>query len=89
MKEAYCIGMTEEQAEELLRLKESEHVKLARKELRLRYKIRQQLYTLRALEKRGKELAEMGYSIDTIDKLVEEIELNEAREAAEKDGFEV
>lgn len=55
---------------EIARLTATEEVKLARRELRLRYKRRQQLYTLRALEKRGKELAEAGITIENIDEMM-------------------
>ncbi len=55
---------------EIARLTATEEVKLARRELRLRYKRRQQLYTLRALEKRGKELAEAGITIANIDAMM-------------------
>ena len=53
--------------EEIARLTATDAVKLARRELRLKYKRRQTLYTLRALEKRGKELQEAGISIENID----------------------
>lgn len=56
--------------EEIARLTLSDEVRLARRELRLKYKRRQQLYTLRALEKRGRELAEAGVTIDNIDELM-------------------
>lgn len=47
--------LTDEAVElEIARLTVSPAVKLARKELRLKYKRRQQLYQLRNLEKRGK-----------------------------------
>ena len=52
--------------EEIEKLKESPMVRLARKEQRLQYKRRQVLYSLRAMEKRGRELTAMGYTIDTI-----------------------
>lgn len=55
---------------EIARLTATDAVKLARRELRLKYKRRQQLYTLRALEKRGKELAEAGVTIENIDELM-------------------
>lgn len=55
---------------EIARLSKSENVKLARREQRLKYARRQQLYTLRALEKRGKELAELGYSVENMDELI-------------------
>lgn len=53
--------------EEIARLTDTDAVKLARRELRLKYKRRQQLYTLRALEKRGNELMQSGITIDNID----------------------
>jgi len=55
---------------EIARLTATEAVKLARRELRLKYKRRQQLYTLRALEKRGKELMESGVTCENIDVLM-------------------
>lgn len=51
---------------EIEALKDSEYIKLARKELRLIYKRRQVLYQLRNLEKRGKELASQGYTVSNI-----------------------
>lgn len=56
--------------EEIARLTATDEVKLARRELRLKYKRRQQLYTLRALEKRGRELAEAGITIENIDDMM-------------------
>ena len=51
--------LTDEQVEEqIAELKQSEYVKLARKELRMKYKRRQTLYQLRNLEKRGRELSD-------------------------------
>ena len=68
--------LTDEAVErEIARLSASEEVRLARRELRLKYKRRQQLYTLRALAKRGKELEAAGVTIENIDlmmKLAEE-----------------
>lgn len=49
---------------EIARLSESEAVKLARKEQRFRYRQRQRLYTLRWLEKRGRELMANGVTED-------------------------
>jgi hypothetical protein len=40
------------------------------KELRIQYKRRQVLYNLRNLEKRGKELAKLGYTYDNIEDLM-------------------
>lgn len=63
--------LTEEAVErEIARLTETEEVKLARREMRLKYKRRQTLYTLRSLEKRGKELIEAGFTIENIDEMM-------------------
>lgn len=48
--------------EEIARLWESEYVALARAEERQRYRRRQYLYQLRNLEKRGRKLAEEGWT---------------------------
>ena len=65
--------LTDEAVElEIARLTVSPAVKLARKELRLKYKRRQQLYQLRNLEKRGKELAEAGITIENIEAMMAE-----------------
>lgn len=53
--------LTDEQVEfEIEKLKNSECVKLAKKEQRLKYKRRQYLYQLRGYEKRGKQLMNEG-----------------------------
>ena len=73
--------LTDEAVErEIAKLTTSEAVKLARRELRLKYKRRQQLYTLRALEKRGKELEEAGITLDNIDELMAVAEQEEITE---------
>lgn len=57
--------------EEIKRLSESEYVRLARKENRLKVeKQKQKLYILRSLEKRGKELSDMGITFDNIKDLM-------------------
>ena len=54
-------GLTDEQVEqEIERLTTSPYVKLARAEMRAKYRKRQYLYGLRQLEKHGKELADAG-----------------------------
>lgn len=54
-------GLTDEQVEqEIERLTTSPYVKLARAEIRAKYRKRQYLYGLRQLEKHGKELADAG-----------------------------
>ncbi len=63
--------LTDEQVqEEIERLRTSPMVKLARKELRIKYKYRQILYQLRCLEKRGMDLAEEGYTVDNIEEMM-------------------
>lgn len=70
--------ITDEAVEkELEELKASPYVALARREQRLKYKQRQQLYTLRNLEKRGRELAAIGITVDTIDECLEDLEKDE------------
>ena len=73
--------LTDEAVErEIARLTSTEEVKLARRELRLKYKRRQQLYTLRALEKRGRELAEAGITIENIDDMMRIAESEEEKD---------
>ena len=52
---------------EIERLLDSDEVKLAKKEQRILYKRRQALYNLRVLEKRGKQLAKDGITIENIE----------------------
>ena len=60
-------GITDEQVEiEIQRLKKSEYVKLAKEEQRIRYRRRQYLYCLRQYEKKGKDLAESGITIEML-----------------------
>lgn len=60
--------LTEAEVEdEIERLTNSEAVKLARREQRIKYRRRQQLYTLRALEKRGKQLMKLGVTMEALD----------------------
>lgn len=71
--------LTEAQISEIERLKGSEFVKIARKEQRLKYKKRQQLYILRNLEKRGRALAEAGITLDDLEAQLAELEyINDA-----------
>ena len=63
--------LTDEAVElEISKLQQSEYVKLARKELRLKYKRRQFLYNLRNLDKRGKELAKAGFTPENIEAMI-------------------
>ena len=66
--------LTDEQVEkEIERLLESPLVKLAKKEMRIRYKRRQYLYQLRQFERRGRELQESGITFDILDNIETEI----------------
>lgn len=59
--------LTDEQVEEeIARLQNSPHVKLANQERRLRERRRMYLYSLRQLEKKGKALEESGLSLDLL-----------------------
>lgn len=63
--------LTDEAVElEIAKLQQSDFVRLARKEQRLRYKRRQALYQLRNLEKRGKELAKAGITPENIEAMI-------------------
>ncbi len=60
--------LTDEQVEmEIDRLLDSEAVQLAKKEIRIKYKRRQYMYQLRNMEKRGKQLASEGVTIENIE----------------------
>lgn len=73
--------LTDEAVEaEIARLQQSDFVKLARKEMRLKYKRHQALYQLRNLDKRGKELAKAGITPDNIEAMIAMAE-KEAEEA--------
>lgn len=61
-------GLTDKQVEqEIERLKKSPYVKLAKKEEQIRYRRRQYLYGLRQYEKKGKELADAGITIEMLE----------------------
>lgn len=60
--------LTDAQVElEIDRLMNSKAVKLAKKEAQIKYKRRQYMYSLRTMEKRGKELAKQGVTLDNIE----------------------
>ena len=68
--------LTDEQVEqEIERLEESDAVALARKEQAYKYRRRQRMYSLRWLEKRGKELMKLGMTLESFD--FEELDDNE------------
>ena len=60
-------------AEEVERLKDSEYVRLAQKEIRLKSKQRKWLYQLRWLEKRGRQLEAEGVTLENIDRMIASI----------------
>ena len=63
-------SLTDEQVErEIERLMESPLVKLAKKDELIRYRRRQYLYKLRGYEKKGKELAKAGITMEILDSL--------------------
>ena len=62
--------LTDEEVEiEIERLRNSPHVKLARKDARIKYKRRQTLYSLRDLEKKGKALEKAGITMEILEKM--------------------
>ena len=62
--------LTDEQVErEIERLRSSEFVKLAKKEEYVRNRRRQYLYTLRTYEKKGRELAASGITMDVLESI--------------------
>lgn len=63
---------------EIERLNASPLVKLARKERSVRYARRRYLYDLRRLEQRGKELADQGYTLESLDSLIISEEMEDA-----------
>ena len=70
--------LTDEQVEiEIAKLQQSQYVKLARKEERIRYQRRQYLYFLRNYEKKGKELAKSGITMEMLEKIAKGCEEGE------------
>lgn len=70
--------LTDEEVEaEIQRLTKSEAVKLARREQRIKYRKRQQLYTLRAYEKRGRQLMAEGVTMEALDLMDVDIDSTE------------
>ena len=65
--------LTDEQVEqEIERLQESPHVKLASKERRMRNRRRMYLYSLRQLEKKGRALEEAGVTMEALSNMYDE-----------------
>jgi len=64
----------EEIEEEIKRLRESEHVRLYEKHTRLLNKRRIYMNQLRWEERKGKELAESGLTLDNIEEMLAEMD---------------
>lgn len=61
-------GLTDEQVEqEIARLQKSPYVALANKERRIRERRRMYLYSLRQLEKKGRELEKAGITAEVLE----------------------
>ena len=63
-KEFFTDEMVEDEIERLLN---SPHVKLAKKEEQIRYARRQYMYQLRSYEKKGKQLEAEGITMETLE----------------------
>ncbi len=61
---------------EIARLQASPHVKLAKKEERIRYRRRQYMYTLRMYEKKGLQLEAAGITMEKLDSMADEVEIS-------------
>lgn len=62
---------TDEEVElEIHRLQQSEDVKLAKKEQDIKYRRRQMMWNLQFMEKRGKQLKEMGCTFENIEEVL-------------------
>lgn len=67
-------GLTDAQVEqEIKKLQQSPMVKLAKREEQIRYRRRQYLYCLRQYEKKGKELADAGITIEILEQMDKEM----------------
>ena len=63
--------MTDEQIEqEIAKLKQYNSVKLEKKEARIKYRKRAQLYNLRNMKKRGEDLIAAGITFENIEKML-------------------
>lgn len=59
---------------EIARLQNSPYVKLAKKEERIRNRRRQYMYSLRAYEKKGKQLEAGGITLEMLENLSAELD---------------
>lgn len=65
---------------EIARLLQSDAVKLAKREERIRYRRKQYMYQLRSYEKRGKQLMAEGVTMESLDILAAGIDPDEAED---------
>lgn len=69
--------LTDDEVEaEIARLQASPHVKLAKKEERIRCRRRQYMYTLRMYEKKGMALEESGVTMSGLSEIEAETEIS-------------
>lgn len=62
---------TDEEVEvEIHRLQGSEDVKLAKREMNIKYRRRQYMWSLQNMEKRGKQLRDMGVTYENMEELL-------------------
>lgn len=65
--------LTDEQVEqEIERLRDSEFVRVAKRYDFYNNRRRQQLYSLRSLEKKGKELVKSGLTLDVVEAMIKD-----------------
>ena len=74
MARSKSLRTLEEIEEEIKRLRESEHVRLYEKHTRLLNKRRIYMNQLRWEERKGKELAESGLTLDNIEEMLAEMD---------------
>ena len=62
---------TDEEVEiEIHRLQQSDDVKLAKREQQIKYRRRQQMWNLQFMEKRGKQLRQMGITAENMEEML-------------------
>lgn len=55
---------------EICRLQQSDDVKLAKREQQIKYRRRQQMWNLQFMEKRGKQLRQMGITPENMEEML-------------------
>jgi len=74
MARSKSLRTLDEIEEEIKRLRESDHVRLYEKHVRLMNKRRTYMNQLRWEERKGKELAESGLTLDNIEEMLSEMD---------------